>query len=104
MGERSRAALSLSRLPRLSEALGIAGRSGLGACPRLLPRSVQRVQRRSAGQSAPPPGARDRGSIMTSWPHPRRLITCDAVGGVWSYSTTLACALAERGCEVLLVT
>jgi glycogen synthase len=41
---------------------------------------------------------------MTSWALPRVLMTCDAVGGVWSYSTTLACALAERGCEVLLVT
>jgi glycosyltransferase involved in cell wall biosynthesis len=31
-------------------------------------------------------------------------MTCDAVGGVWNYSTTLAGALAKRGCEVLLVT
>src|SRR5436305_1504645 len=34
----------------------------------------------------------------------RILITTDAVGGVWVFSATLAEALAERGCEVLLVT
>jgi glycosyltransferase involved in cell wall biosynthesis len=33
----------------------------------------------------------------------RLLITTDAVGGVWVYASTLAAALARRGCRVLLV-
>ncbi|WP_146604591.1 glycosyltransferase family 4 protein [Rhodoplanes roseus] len=34
----------------------------------------------------------------------RVLMTADAVGGVWTYATTLARALAERGHEIVLVT
>jgi glycosyltransferase involved in cell wall biosynthesis len=34
----------------------------------------------------------------------RILITTDAVGGVWTYATTLACALVRRHYEVVLVT
>lgn len=41
---------------------------------------------------------------MRSWVAPRILMTSDAVGGVWSYATSLCSALAERGCEILLVT
>ncbi|HEX2215241.1 MAG TPA: glycosyltransferase family 4 protein [Xanthobacteraceae bacterium] len=41
---------------------------------------------------------------MTPPSGPRVLMTTDAVGGVWSYSTALAAALTRRGCEVLLVT
>ncbi len=33
----------------------------------------------------------------------RILMTADAVGGVWTYATTLACALAARGADVHLV-
>jgi glycosyltransferase involved in cell wall biosynthesis len=35
---------------------------------------------------------------------PRILMTTDAVGGVWVYSTTLAAALARRGAEIRLLT
>ena len=41
---------------------------------------------------------------MKAWTSARILMTTDAVGGVWSYSTALATALAKRGHEVLLVT
>src|SRR6184192_3380094 len=41
---------------------------------------------------------------MISWSNARILMTTDAVGGVWSYSTALAAALAARGCQILLVT
>src|SRR4051812_6311756 len=34
----------------------------------------------------------------------RILMTTDAVGGVWSYSTSLAAALAARGWRVMLIT
>ncbi|WP_146618646.1 glycosyltransferase family 4 protein [Rhodoplanes elegans] len=37
-------------------------------------------------------------------PRRRVLMTADAVGGVWTYATTLAAALAGRGHTVLLVT
>jgi glycosyltransferase involved in cell wall biosynthesis len=37
-------------------------------------------------------------------PAPRILMTTDAVGGVWTYSTALARALCDRGYEVTLVT
>jgi glycosyltransferase involved in cell wall biosynthesis len=37
-------------------------------------------------------------------PEPRILMTTDAVGGVWTYATTLSRALCERGYEVTLVT
>ena len=37
-------------------------------------------------------------------PEPRILMTTDAVGGVWTYSTALARALCERGYDVTLVT
>jgi len=41
---------------------------------------------------------------MTAPPHPRILMTTDAVGGVWTYSTALARALCARGYAVMLVT
>jgi glycosyltransferase involved in cell wall biosynthesis len=41
---------------------------------------------------------------MTAPPQPRILMTTDAVGGVWTYSTTLARALCVRGYHVTLVT
>src|SRR5436190_3166881 len=41
---------------------------------------------------------------MKSSPKLRILMTTDAVGGVWSYTTALATALVERSCEVLVVT
>jgi len=37
-------------------------------------------------------------------PEPRILMTTDAVGGVWTYSTALACRLCGCGYEVTLVT
>jgi glycosyltransferase involved in cell wall biosynthesis len=40
---------------------------------------------------------------MNSFPPTRILMTTDAVGGVWTYSTTLASALAGAGMEVCLV-
>ena len=33
---------------------------------------------------------------------PRVLVTTDAVGGIWSYSLTLAAGLAELGCSCIL--
>ncbi len=41
---------------------------------------------------------------MTAPPQPRILMTTDAVGGVWTYSTTLARALCARDYAVTLVT
>jgi glycosyltransferase involved in cell wall biosynthesis len=41
---------------------------------------------------------------MTPPSRRRILITTDTVGGVWTYATTLARALAQRRCEVVLVT
>src|SRR5438045_9620981 len=41
---------------------------------------------------------------MMSWANARILMTTDAVGGVWTYSTALAAALAARGYQILLVT
>jgi glycosyltransferase involved in cell wall biosynthesis len=41
---------------------------------------------------------------MTGRAGVRVLITTDAVGGVWSYATTLANGLVASGCEVYLVT
>jgi glycosyltransferase involved in cell wall biosynthesis len=41
---------------------------------------------------------------MSPPPSLRILMTADAVGGVWTYATHLARALAERGCRVRLVT
>jgi glycosyltransferase involved in cell wall biosynthesis len=41
---------------------------------------------------------------MTAPPQPRVLMTTDPVGGVWTYSTTLARALTARGYRVTLVT
>jgi glycosyltransferase involved in cell wall biosynthesis len=41
---------------------------------------------------------------MTAPPQPRILMTTDAVGGVWTFSTTLARALCEREYHVTLVT
>jgi glycosyltransferase involved in cell wall biosynthesis len=40
---------------------------------------------------------------MNSFPPTRILMTTDAVGGVWTYSTTLASALADAGLEICLV-
>src|SRR5436305_8102507 len=40
---------------------------------------------------------------MNSCPPARILMTTDAVGGVWTFSTTLASALADAGMEVRLV-
>jgi glycosyltransferase involved in cell wall biosynthesis len=40
---------------------------------------------------------------MNSFPPIRVLMTTDAVGGVWTYSTTLASALADAGLEICLV-
>ena len=41
---------------------------------------------------------------MTPPSRRRILITTDTVGGVWTYATTLARALARRRCDVVLVT
>src|SRR4051812_33329080 len=41
---------------------------------------------------------------MSRWSSARILMTTDTVGGVWSYSTTLAKSLAARGFQVLLAT
>src|SRR4051794_26786751 len=41
---------------------------------------------------------------MNKLPRMRVLMTTDTVGGVWTYSTGLASALAETGVEVHLVT
>lgn len=41
---------------------------------------------------------------MTPPPHCRVLMTTDAVGGVWTFATTLARGLAATGVEVILVT
>jgi glycosyltransferase involved in cell wall biosynthesis len=41
---------------------------------------------------------------MTFPPAGRILMTTDAVGGVWTYATALACGLCARGHEVVLVT
>jgi glycosyltransferase involved in cell wall biosynthesis len=41
---------------------------------------------------------------MKTAPHLRIMMTTDTVGGVWTYSATLAMALAQRGVEIHLVT
>src|SRR3954468_18437740 len=40
---------------------------------------------------------------MSSCPPKRLLMTTDAVGGVWTFSTALASALADAGMDVRLV-
>src|SRR5437868_5547300 len=105
MGQPTRAAVSLPRIPRLHSVVGRTGRSRLGACPRILPGRVCELQRHSGGEAR---AARAVGvaAPMKSDPHTVRrvLMTADTVGGVWSYALELSRALGKCGVEVGLAT
>src|SRR5690606_31971485 len=97
LGERSGAALPLSRLARLPQALGPARRPRLGAGARALPPRMRALQRPAGG--AAEALARAGAGLVT----PRRvLMTADAVGGVWTYAVELANVLARRGVTTAL--
>ncbi len=101
VGKRSRAAVPLSRLARLSPAVGRAGRRGMGTRACALSRPVRRLQRHPGD---PPAAAADAGSGMrVLMAAPRIMLTTDAVGGVWRYCLELAAGLTACGAEVLLV-
>src|SRR3954449_5902177 len=104
MGERSSAALPVSRFPGLSKALGRARRSCLGARASALPRDIRSIQRCAGGSARSAQCARTAGRIMTCSSDIRILMTTDTVGGVWTYSCALASGLAASGADVHLVT
>src|SRR5215207_686097 len=104
LGQRPRSALSLSWLTGLSKAVGRTRRLRLGACAQTLPRHVRSIQRRPGTTPRPPERTRTPGSVMSLSAPIKVLMTTDAVGGVWTYSTGLASALAAAGMEVHLVT
>src|SRR5206468_7815710 len=104
VGKRPGAAVSLSRLAGLPQAVGRAGRWRVGTGARLLPRPIRTIQRNpgSATLSAGPVGT---GAGRMSPHAPRRvLMTADTVGGVWTFAIELCAALARRNVEVTLFT
>ena len=97
LGQRSRAALSLSEFARLPDALGRARRPRLGAGARPLPRrssTASATSRRSGRCRCADLEAACCG-VMT--PSRHVLMTTDAVGGVWTYALDLAAACARDG-------
>ena len=103
VGQRSRAALSLSELAGLSPALGRAGRRRPGSARTSITSASSTgsaTSRTSAPlpsrNSRPPAGTRDTMAQL------RILMTTDAVGGVWTYALDLARGLAALDIETVL--
>src|SRR5690348_15530577 len=76
----------------------------MGARPCPLPIHVQPVQRRAGGTPRAAEQIGSAGGLMRRLSDLRIILTTDAVGGVWTFATTLASALAARGADVHLVT
>src|SRR3954463_7827230 len=104
LGQRPRSALSLSRIAGLPKAVGRTRRLRLGTRTQTLPRHVRSIHRRPGAEPCPPERTRTAGRAMSLSVPNKVLMTTDAVGGVWTYSTGLASALAAARMEVHLVT
>ena len=103
LGQRPGAPVPLPRLAGLPQALGRAGRSGLGTGPprTICVSSTTSATSRTTGRGRSPSSRRGRREPPRALPR-RVLMTADAVGGVWHYALELARGLTGSDVEVVL--